>query len=241
MNQQENFEQIVQYRRSNRKFDAHVPVPAEVIERSLKRSILSPNSSNMQLWGFHWISSAQEKTIVAKLCLGQSAAKTAQELVVFVTRPDLWRQRKNWHLTQVQNQIKGEPTKAQKMMLQYYGKVMPLLYAADPFGILAGLRLSVSFFGGLFKPFYRTGGASAVSVVTHKSCALAAQTFMLSIAAEGFHSCPLEGFDEKRLKSHLKLPRRAEINMVVAVGLGTEPGIWGERVRVPYEQVVKKH
>jgi len=29
--------------------------------------------------------------------------------------------------------------------------------------------------------------------------------------------------------------------MVVAVGLGTEPGIWGERVRVPYEEVVKKH
>ena len=102
MNLQEQFQQIIEFRRSNRKFDPNVPVPAEVIERSLKRSILSPNSSNMQLWGFHWISSAQEKTIVAELCLGQSAAKTAQELVVFVTRPDLWKQRKNWHLAQVQ-------------------------------------------------------------------------------------------------------------------------------------------
>jgi nitroreductase len=241
MTQQETFEHIIQCRRSNRKFDPNVPVPAEVIERSLKRSILSPNSSNMQLWGFHWINTPQEKAIVAELCLGQSAAKTAQELVVFVTRPDLWKQRKDWHLAQVQNEIKGEPTKAQKMMLQYYGKVMPLLYAADPLRLLAGLRLTVSFFGGLFKPFYRTGGASAVRVVTHKSCGLAAQTFMLSIAAEGFHSCPLEGFDEKRLKRYLKLPRRAEINMVIAVGLGTEPGIWGERVRVPYEEVVKKH
>lgn len=43
MTQQENFEQIIQFRRSNRKFDLNVPVPAEVIERSLKRSILSPN------------------------------------------------------------------------------------------------------------------------------------------------------------------------------------------------------
>jgi threonine dehydrogenase-like Zn-dependent dehydrogenase len=29
--------------------------------------------------------------------------------------------------------------------------------------------------------------------------------------------------------------------MVVAVGKGTEPGIWGERVRVPYEEVVVKY
>jgi nitroreductase len=64
---------------------------------------------------------------------------------------------------------------------------------------------------------------------------------MLSIAAEGFHTCPLEGFDEKRLKKMLKLPRRTHINMVVVVGKGTEPGIWGERVRVPYEEVVVKH
>lgn len=240
MSLQEQFQQIIEFRRSNRKFDPNVPVPEAVIERSLKRAILSPNSSNMQLWSFHWIHTPSEKEKVAALCLGQSAARTAQELVVFVTRPDQWQARKNWHLAQVNKEIKGEPTKAQKMMLQYYGKVMPLLYAADPFRVIAALRLTISFFGGLFKPFYRTGGASAVSIVTHKSCALAAQTFMLSVAAEGFHSCPLEGFDAKRLKRYLKLPYRAEINMVVAVGLGTEPGIWGERVRVPYEEVVEK-
>ena len=241
MTQQEVFQQIVEYRRSNRKFDPTIKVPDEVIERSLKRAILSPNSSNMQLWEFHWIHSTVEKAKVAELCLGQSAARTAQELVVFVTRPDKWKHRKDWHLDQVRKEIQGEPTKAQKMMLQYYGKVMPLLYTADPLRIMAGLRLSISFFGGLLKPFYRTGGASAVRIVTHKSCGLAAQTFMLSIAAEGFHTCPLEGFDEKRLKRHLKLPRRAEINMVVAVGLGTEPGVWGARFRVPYQEVVVKY
>ncbi len=240
MNLQKEFHEIVNFRRSNRKFDPNVAIPSEVIERSLQRAILSPNSSNMQLWSFHWVSSSAEKQKVAALCLGQSAARTAQELIVFVARPDKWKERKNWHLEQVQKEIVNEPTKAQKMMQQYYGKVMPLLYMADPLRIMAALRLSISFFGGLFKPFYRTGGASAVRIVTHKSCALAAQTFMLSIASEGFHSCPLEGFDSKRLKRYLKLPYRAEINMVIAVGRGTEPGIWGERIRVPYEEVVFK-
>ena len=37
----------------------------------------------------------------------------------------------------------------------------------------------------------------------HKSVGLAAQTFMLSIAAEGYDSCPMEGFDSKKLKSFL--------------------------------------
>jgi nitroreductase len=63
---------------------------------------------------------------------------------------------------------------------------------------------------------------------------------MLSVAAEGFHSCPMEGFDEKRVKRALNLPKGAEINMIVSVGLGTQEGIWGPRYRVPYEEVVFK-
>jgi nitroreductase len=132
MQQQEVFESIVQFRRSNRKFDPNIAVPNDVIERSLKRAILSPNSSNMQLWEFHWINSPAALEQMVPICLNQSAAKTAQQMVVFVARPDKWKARQQWHLNQVKNEISGEPTKAQKMMLQYYGKVMPLLYAADP-------------------------------------------------------------------------------------------------------------
>jgi len=76
--------------------------------------------------------------------------------------------------------------------------------------------------------------------MVHKSCALAAQTFMLSIAAEGFHTCPMEGFDEMRVKRALNLPRGAEINMIISVGKGTEEGIWGPRFRVPNNEVIFK-
>jgi nitroreductase len=61
---------------------------------------------------------------------------------------------------------------------------------------------------------------------------------MLSIAAEGFQSCPMEGFDAVRIKKQLNLPAGAEINMIVSVGKGTEEGVWGPRFRVPYEEVV---
>jgi nitroreductase len=235
------FQRIIEYRRSNRKFDANTAVPNEVIQTSIERAILSPNSSNMQLWEFHWIQSKDMLETFVPLCLGQSAAKTAQHMVVFVTRKDKWKSRAKWNLDMVKSSIVGEPDKAQKMGLNYYGKVMPLLYTNDPFGLMTLVRRSISFFAGLTKPFYRTGGRANQRVVVHKSCSLAAQTFMFSIAAEGFHTCPMEGFDEKRVKKALNLPRGAEINMIISVGLGTEPGIWGPRMRVQNEEVIFTH
>jgi len=232
------FQAIIEHRRSNRTFDPAIAVPEEVIKHSLERAILSPNSSNMQLWEFYWIHSEEEKQKFIPLCLNQSAAKTAKEMVVFVTRKDHWKKRAQWNMDRIRETSTGEPTKLEKGGLDYYGKVMPLLYRNDIFGILTFIRRTICFFAGLRKPFMRFGGKADQRVTVHKSCALAAQTFMLSIAAEGFESCPMEGFDQKRVKKALNLPRGAEINMIISVGKGTQEGIWGPRFRVPYEEVV---
>lgn len=235
------FQQIVDFRRSNRAFDPETAVPDDVIQKSLERAVLSPNSSNMQLWEFHWIQSEQILEKFVPLCLGQRAARTSKHLVVFVTRRDKWKQRAAWNLNIIKEQIKGEPNKLQKKALNYYGKLMPLIYANDALGIITLIRKSISFFMGLGKPFYRAGGNAKQRIVVHKSCALAAQTFMLSIAAEGFHTCPMEGIDELRVRKALNLPMGAEINMVIAVGKGTEEGVWGPRFRVPNSEVIFKH
>jgi nitroreductase len=232
------FQAIIDRRRSNRRFDPLVEVPDEVIKRSIERAILSPNSSNMQLWEFYWIKNEEERKKYEALCLGQSAAKTAKQIVVFVTRKDLWPKRAKWNYDRLKAGIKGEPSKLEKRGLDYYGKLMPLAYRSDIFGIFAFVRRCISFFMGISKPFMRFGGKADQRITVHKSCALAAQTFMLSIAAEGFESCPMEGFDQIRVKKALNLPAGAEINMIISVGKGTEQGIWGPRFRVPYEEVV---
>jgi nitroreductase len=41
------FEEIVNNRRSNRKFAADITVPDEVIKKALELAILAPNSSNL--------------------------------------------------------------------------------------------------------------------------------------------------------------------------------------------------
>jgi nitroreductase len=235
------FQEIVHFRRSNRAFDPASDISDDIIQRALERAVLSPNSSNMQLWEFHWIKSKNVLDTFIPLCLDQRAARTAKHLVVFVTRSDKWRERAKWNFDKIKESVVGQPTKLQKSTMDYYSKIMPFLYRNDPFGFMSLLRKSISFFMGLRKPFYRTGGRSKQRIVIHKSCALAAQTFMLSIASEGFHTCPMEGFDEKRVKQALKLPRQAEINMIIAVGKGTQEGIWGPRFRVPNEEIIFSH
>lgn len=236
---QETFDSIVRNRRSNRRFDPNIHVPKEVMQRSLERAILSPNSSNMQLWEFYWIQQEEEKKKYYEFCLHQSAAKTADQIVVFVTRQDLWKSRTQWHLENIKNAIGNqEPTKLQQRGLGYYGKLMPMVYRTDLLGLNTLLRKVVCFFGGLFKPFMRLGGKADQRVMVHKSCALAAQTFMLSISAEGFDTCPMEGFDKNRVRKSLGLPSSAEINMIIAVGKGTPEGIYGDRTRLPFEDVV---
>lgn len=238
---QKEFQEIIDFRRSNRYFDPNVEVSDEIIERSIQRAIMSPNSSNLQLWEFHWIQSKAHLEKMVPLCLGQSAAKTAKHMVVFVTRKDKWRSRAKWNYNQIAKNTDPEHGKLTKRGLDYYKKLIPIVYFNDVLGITSILRKIVSGVLGLRKPFYRLGGIAEQRIVVHKSCALAAQTFMLSIAAEGMHSCPMEGFDKKRVKKLLSLPRGAEVNMIVSVGRGTEKGIWGPRYRLPFEDVVKKH
>jgi nitroreductase len=93
---------------------------------------------------------------------------------------------------------------------------------------------------GLFKPMYRQTRLSDMRIVAHKSTALAAQNFMISMAAVGYDTCPMEGFDSKKVKRILGLPSSAEITMVVSCGLREESGVYGSQFRVPFEEVYFK-
>ena len=55
----------------------------------------------------------------------------------------------------------------------------------------------------MFSVQYRQISKSDLRVVAHKSCALAAENFMISMAAYGYDTCPMEGFDSLRTKRTL--------------------------------------
>ena len=237
------FEQVVNYRRSVRHYSTN-PIDAETVKKCLELATLAPNSSNMQLWEFYHITNPELLKKLTVSCLNQQAADTAQQMVVFVTRQDLYRKRAaKVNELETQNVLKNSPKERQEKRIKrwnlYYGRVMPFLYARF-FGLLGGLRKIMVALIGLFRPIIYQVSEHDTRVVVHKTCALAAQTFMLAMASEGYDTCPLEGFDSKLVKRMLKLPLGAEINMVIPCGIRAEGGVWGDRMRIPFDDVYRR-
>jgi hypothetical protein len=213
---------LLQHRRAVRRY-AGTPIDPDTVRECLRLAQLAPSSSNMQLYAFYHVTDKAVLAQLAAACLGQSSAATAQQMVVFVTRQDAYRSRAQAALAFERGNVRrnSPPEKQAKRIANfegYYGKLMPFLYARC-FGLLGGLRWLISRTIGLFRPMQREVTESDVRVVMHKSCALAAQTFMLAMAERGLDTCPLEGLDSRRVKRILQLPRGAEINMIVSCGV----------------------
>ena len=234
------FDKIVNERRSIRKYDQEVPYDKSIVERSLQRAMLAPNSSNMQLWQFVRVTSEEKKKELAHYCLDQLAATTARELVVFVARPDKYKQSIAHNLALVNAPDNFEKESRKERRRHYYGKMMPAFYAFDFLFLFSLIKKLYVALGGIKKPVVREVTAIDKKVTIHKSVGLAAQMFMMSVRAEGYDTCPMEGVDSKRIKKMLGLPKRAQINMVVSVGPRAEDGVFYPRIRYPYNEVVSE-
>ncbi len=232
--------EAIAYRRSARVYKDE-PIDTQKVKQCLVNASLAPTSSNLQLWEFYHVTDKDKLTKLAEACFNQSAAKTAQQLVVVVTRKDLWRKRANANI-EFLNKAYNKPDlserdlKRKKMATNYYKKLIPTIYT-DVAGILGYIKFVVFQIVGIFKPIYRQTRLSDMRIVAHKSAGLAAQNFMTSMAAIGYDTCPMEGSDTLRVKQILDLPRGAEINMVISCGIRDEKGIYGPRFRVPFEDV----
>jgi len=233
-------EEIINYRRSVRHYK-DLPIDSEKVRQCIELATLAPNSSNMQLWEFYHITSPEIIKELSVACLNQESATTAQQMVVFVTRQDLYRKRaKKMIELETQNVLKNSPEEKQEKRIKrwqlYYGKVMPFLYSHF-MGIPGIVRKALVSIIGLFRPITYQVSENDMRVVVHKTCALAAQTFMLAMANESYDTCPMEGFDSRKVKRILNLPLGAEINMIVSCGIREERGVWGDRMRVPFDEV----
>ncbi|MFT5760998.1 MAG: nitroreductase [Polaribacter sp.] len=244
MTNEKTVSEAIDYRRSVRIFDTEKPLDTSLVKKCIEQASLAPNSSNMQLWEFYHITSKDIIAKIAPFCFNQNAAKTAQQLVVFVVRKDLWKQRAKANLKFMdsvfgKNNPKSEQSSREKVARNYYGKIIPFAYA-DFFGVLGWIKYLIILITGLFRPIYREVRQKDMRIVAHKSAGLAAQNFMISMAAVGYDTCPMEGSDTWRVKRVLGLPISAEINMIVSCGIRTEKGVYGERFRIPFDEIYKE-
>ena len=235
--------EAIAYRRSTRVYKDE-SIDSEKVKQCLVNASLAPTSSNLQLWEFYHIVDKDTLGKMTEACLNQSAAKTSQQLVVVVARKDLWRKRAKANLEFLNEVYPSEglserDKKRKKMAVDYYSKLIPIIYT-DFLGILGLIKYIIFQIIGLFRPIYKEARLSDMRIVAHKSAALAAENFMVSMAAIGYDTCPMEGCDTSLVKRILKLPMSSEINMVIGCGIRDEKGIYGARFRVPFDEVYFK-
>jgi len=221
----DEFRKVVISRRSVRKF-TDKPIPPEVLDDCLDLAMLAPNSSNLQQWEFYVVKSPDKKAKLVQACLNQNAAGTAAELIVVVGRTASWREHARLTLEQW-----PQPS-VPAIVRDYYGRLALFYYGQGPLGGWGWVKRRVSQVAGLFKPVPRGPySAGDMKLWAAKSVALAAENLMLALRAHGFDSCPMEGFDEVRVKRLLNLPRDAFVVMVLGAGERARDGVYYPRLR----------
>ena len=224
-------------RRSIREYDGR-PIPEEIMKDCLRDAILAPSSSNLQTYELYWVRHPERKNGVTKACLDQPATNTAGELIVVVARGDLWKA----NLKKLINiMTDGGHKPLAKPMDEYYNKIVPMLMKNDPFGYYNLLRRVVYWFKGLSEPFIRTPvNQGDHRIYAHIQASLAAETLLISLAAHGYDSCPIGGMDKFRIAKILDLPKGAEVSMVIAAGRGKPEGLYGPRIRLAEQDLIKE-
>ena len=230
----EAFHAVAASRRSIRSFLPD-PVPQEVLDRCLDSARCAASSSNLQPWEFVVIRTPEIRQRANAICFHQQGPETAPLLIAVVTHRETWKR----HCRFILDTLK-ERRILRKSQQQYWGRLMPLLYTQGPFGILGLFKKAASRLVSWFRPMHNMLSLPDLRVMAHKSTALAAATFMLALRAEGYDSCPMEGFDPWRARKLLDLPRGAEVCMFLAVGKRSATGIWWERILVPREWAVRE-
>lgn len=222
---------LIESRRAVRRFTDE-KIPEAVIRDCLELAVLAPNSCNLQPWSFQVVRDPALLKELHPVCMSQNAA-LAPLIIAVLARPDTWRQAcKNivtyWPEPEVPQRIRS-----------FYAKTAPFQYNQGPLGLLGLFKRQLVRLLALRKPLMRTPNSKAqMRLWAVKSTALAAENLMLAFQSHGYATCPMEGFDEVRLRRVLDIPREALPIMLLAVGRQGEKGVYNPRLRFPLEQQV---
>ena len=230
------FHQVNQNRRAVRDFDGS-PIPDEDVEALLGEALLAPSSGNSQPYVIHWVRDPGMKRAAVSACRDQRAARSASTLLVFVAAPRIAVETANRFRAYVESTGElSEKSKAyhlgQLKAARLFLRIAPSVFLSPVHSLLTMIFPSLTL-----API----GAKAVRNWVARSALFAAQTVLLAASARGLDSCPMEGFDPRRLARILGLKRGDVIALVVALGYRRADAHVEPRWRRPLEAAVRVH
>jgi len=226
------------YQRRAVKVFEPVEIPKEMREQILDAARHAPSSFNMQPYRFYWVGSAAKKAEVAKLCHGQRPAQTASALVVAVADIGSMRATSEGQVEWMRSRSEFSEEKIRDY--ERTAKIGRILFMPGPLGIFAMVKRGIFWLLNLWK----TLGMPPLSRQdlfkwATKSTSLACENLMIAAEALGINTCPMEGFDGRRLSKYLGLSARYhEIVMVIAMGKKSHAYVQPPQWRRPLEATV---
>jgi nitroreductase len=203
-------------RRAIREFDP-IEIPPSLRNELLEAARLAPSSFNSQPYRLFWVSSCDSLRTVAKFCFSQPAAQTASALLVAVADIGAWRSTTRDQL----EWMRASGFSAEKIAeFERKSKLAKWFFIQGWFNLFGVLKWLACRAINLFKiigtpPATRQGLFKWAT----KSTSLACENLMLAAECLGLNTCPMEGFDARRLSRFLQLSSRDhDIVMVIAIG-----------------------
>ncbi len=234
--QNSTFEAIKE-RRAARRFST-APIPDSLLLELLNLANLAPSGFNLQPWHFVVVRNNDLKRILKHVAMGQAQVLEAPAVVVFLADPECWKT--SYPEVIAQGLVSKRMGEAQ---VSLYRKSVRLLFRNGPFGLMGLAKRLALPVRRLFKPTPTviTSAKEAEQYVRAQTM-LAASTFMIAAQSAGLITCPMEGFDEYRLKRLLAIPRRFTIPLIVPIGYPLDSHMAAEYkalpVRLPLERKV---
>jgi nitroreductase len=194
-----------------------VAISSEIREQILQAACQAPSSFNSQPYRMYWVGSEARRAEVARLCLGQKPAVTASALIVAVA--DIGSASATTQ-GQAEWMRRNDFTEDKVRDYERTAKIGRVLFMPGPLHMFAAFKWVVFRLMNVFKvmgmpPLSR----EAIFKWATKGTSLACQNLMIAAEALGLNTCPMEGFDGRRLSKYLGLSRRShQIVMVIAVG-----------------------
>jgi len=214
-----------------------VDISPETREQILHAARQAPSSFNVQPYRIYWVGSEARKAVVARLCMGQKPAETASALIVVVA--DIGSMSATTH-AQVEWMRRNHFAEEKIRDYERTAKIGRILFMPGPFGVFAAVKwaffrlLNVLRVMGM-PPLFRQDLFKWAT----KGTSLACENLMIAAEALGLNTCPMEGFDGRRLSQYLGLSSRIhEIVMVIAIGKKSSVYIEPPQWRRPLDATV---
>lgn len=226
------FDSLVKSRRATRHFKPDA-LPEGLLHRLLSTAQWAPSGYNLQPTHFVVVTDVELKKGLLSACLDQSQVLEAPATVIFCGD----RRVKEFHFekTLAADNKAGAINADYEKLLR---KFVPLAFDKGPLGLGWLWKTLLPPFGRFVRPIPQIPAAD-MDYWLAKQVALSAMVFMLAAQSAGLSTVPMEGFDEIRIRTLLKLPPSIHVAVVIPVGYSATGPL--KKTRLPLGDVLHEN